>query len=312
MGWGWRGKVKAWLGADAPWSVGPYRLFRLVFGLYLLVHFAQLAPWAAELFSSQGMLPDASSSPLVGVFPNVLGLFDAPWFCVALVGFGAVLSGMLAVGWRDRAAALVLWVIWASLFGRNPLISNPGLPYVGLLLMVHALTPAAGALWERRPRGWAMSGPLFVVVWVLMAVGYSYSGVIKLVSPSWLDGTAMVHVLEGPLGRGHGSGALLLSAPSWVLKLMTWGALGLELCFAPLALSGRLRPWLWVAGLGMHLGLIVLVDFADLSLGMVMLHLFTFDLHWVERARLWRRRHNGVPRPSRAEASTLVLGQGHA
>ncbi|MCP3920076.1 MAG: DUF393 domain-containing protein [bacterium] len=33
--------------------------------------------------------------------------------------------------------------------------------------------------------------------------------------------------------------------------------------------------------LGMHPGLIALIDFADLSLGMVMLHLFTFDPAWI-------------------------------
>jgi predicted DCC family thiol-disulfide oxidoreductase YuxK len=31
----------------------------------------------------------------------------------------------------------------------------------------------------------------------------------------------------------------------------------------------------------MHLGLMVVLDFADLSLGMVMLHLFTFDPAWI-------------------------------
>ena len=35
----------------------------------------------------------------------------------------------------------------------------------------------------------------------------------------------------------------------------------------------------------MHLGLLMLIDFADLSLGMVMLHLFTFDPGWI-RPRL--------------------------
>jgi hypothetical protein len=31
----------------------------------------------------------------------------------------------------------------------------------------------------------------------------------------------------------------------------------------------------------MHLSLIALIDFADLSLGMVLIHLFTFDPGWV-------------------------------
>src|SRR2546426_853835 len=50
----------------------------------------------------------------------------------------------------------------------------------------------------------------------------------------------------------------------------------------PPALVARLRPWLWTLMLGLHFTLIVLIDFADLSLGMVMVHLFTFDPAWVK------------------------------
>ena len=115
-----------------------------------------------------------------------------------------------------------------------------------------------------------------------MALGYSYSGYTKLISPSWLDGTALVRVLENPLARPGFVRELILDLPAGVLQLATWGALGLELAFAPLALIRRLRPWLWGAMLAMHLGLIVVIDFADLSLGMVMLHLFTFDPAWLQ------------------------------
>ncbi len=57
-----------------------------------------------------------------------------------------------------------------------------------------------------------------------------------------------------------------------------------ELLFAPLALSRRLRPFLWAGMLAMHLGLMALIDFADLSFGMVILHLFTFDPGWIRPA----------------------------
>ncbi|WP_052554252.1 hypothetical protein [Enhygromyxa salina] len=290
-------RVRAFVNADAPWSVEVYRGFRLVFGLYLLVHFAHLMPWAAELFSNQGVLPDASLSPYVRALPNILGWYDAPWFCVAWVGLGAVLSAMLALGRGDRWAALLLWVIWASLFGRNPLISNPGLPYVGLLLIVHALTPSAGALGQPRPARWAMPMSLYAVVWILMAVGYSYSGLIKLGSPSWIDGSALTHVLAGPLARSGGLGALLLGLPQPLLRALTWGALGLELGFVVVASSSRARPYVWAAGLLMHLSLMFLVDFVDLSFGMVMLHLFTFDQRWLEGAA--RRRGVSAERGGR-------------
>jgi len=88
-------------------------------------------------------------------------------------------------------------------------------------------------------------------------------------------------VLDNPLARPGRLGETLLALPSWLLHLGTWSALTLELSFAPLSLVRRLRPWLWGAMLLMHLLLIVVLDFADLSLGMVMIHLFTWDPGWV-------------------------------
>lgn len=60
-------------------------------------------------------------------------------------------------------------------------------------------------------------------------------------------------------------------------RIASWGALTLELTYVLLALSRRARPWIWVAMLTLHLSLMVFIDFADLSFGMVILHLFTFD-----------------------------------
>ena len=172
-----------------------------------------------------------------------------------------------------------------------PLIGNPGLPYVGWLLLAHAcLPPAPYGSWAARGRpdpgnGWRMPGGIFLVAWILMALGYTYSGVTKLVSPSWVDGTALARVLDNPLARPGLVRDALLALPEGVLRLATWGALLAELSFAPLALVPRLRPWLWGLLLLMHLGLIVVIDFADLSLGMVLLHLFTFDPAWLPPRR---------------------------
>jgi predicted DCC family thiol-disulfide oxidoreductase YuxK len=77
----------------------------------------------------------------------------------------------------------------------------------------------------------------------------------------------------------------LLALPPAFLHAATWSALAMELLFAPLALLRGLRPYLWAAMLAMHLGLIAAIDFADLSLGMVMLHLFTFDPGWIKPLR---------------------------
>jgi predicted DCC family thiol-disulfide oxidoreductase YuxK len=126
-----------------------------------------------------------------------------------------------------------------------------------------------------------MPPAIWAAAWIVLALAYSYSGYTKLISPSWRDGTALARVLDNPLARPGRLREALLSLPGWLLQAGTWAALALELGFAPLALFRRVRPWLWGAMLLMHLGLIVLIDFADLSLGMVMIHLFTWDPAWI-------------------------------
>lgn len=285
------------------WTGGQYSLFRVLFGAYLFIHFANLLPWGAELFSNQGVLPQGSVSPILFLFPNILALWDGPVFVTALLVIATGVSFLFAVGYYDRVAAVVLWYIWACLFGRNPLIANPGLPYVGWLLLAHACLPAAPyGSWAARNRSdpagsWQMPPAIYAVAWILMVVGYTYSGLWKLMSPSWLDGTALVRVMENPLARPGPIRDMLLSLPEWLLHLKTWGALTLEIVFAPLVLFARLRPWIWGLMLMMHLALMAVVDFADLSLGMVMLHLFTFNPAWI--------------RPLTTKAPDLVFYDGH-
>jgi predicted DCC family thiol-disulfide oxidoreductase YuxK len=285
------------------WTGGQYSLFRVVFGIYLFVHFVHLIPWGAELFSDQGVIPQASASPMVFLFPNVLALWDSPVVVTIVLLAAAGLSFLFTIGWYDRLAAVGIWYIWACLFGRNPLIANPGLPYVGWMLLAHACLPSAPyGSWTARGRpdpgnAWRMPDGIYMAAWVVMAVGYSYSGIYKLTSPSWLDGSALMWVMDNPLARPGLLRDVLLSLSTSILQLMTWGALGLEISFAPLALLPRLRPWVWGAMLAMHIALMSVIDFADLSLGMVMLHFFTFDPAWV--------------RPRKVESPELVFYDGH-
>jgi predicted DCC family thiol-disulfide oxidoreductase YuxK len=236
------------------------------------------------------MLPEASLSPFHGIFPNPLALADSPLAVQLLLLAATGLGVAFAVGLCDRSAAVALWFVLAALFNRNPLIANPSLPFVGWLLLAHAALPRAPyGSWTARPpgrenAGWHMPPAVFAAAWIVMALGYSYSGYTKLESPSWTDGSAIARVLENPLARPFFYREWLLALPPLFLQLATWGGLGLELAYAPLALVRPLRRWIWLAMVGMHVSLLALVDFADLSIGMLFLHAFTFDPAWVPRA----------------------------
>lgn len=292
--------------AVAPVTASQFAWFRVIFGAYLAVHFAHLIPWGQELFSRQGVLPDAHLNPTHGILPNILAWWDTPAFVTAFLLALVVLSVLLALGVARHAAAGLLWYGWACLFNRNVLISNPSIAYVGLLLALTMLVPAR----EPRPFGrQSAAGDFYVpagvywAAWWLLAAGYTFSGLVKLSSPSWIDGSALWHVLQNPLARDGMFRDLVLGAPAWTLRMLTWSALVLEISFLPLALSRRTRPLIWFAMVCMHVGIMSLVSFADLSAGMLMVHLFTLDSGWPAAGwlqRQWRHCRAGLLRVSSA------------
>ena len=266
--------------SDTGWTWPWYRAFRLLLGVYLATHFATLLPWAAELFSDAGALPEAQASPLFDLLPSVFWLSDSPAAATGVLAAGTALAVLLALGWFDRVSALLLWWVWAMLLCRNPLTLNPGLPYIGLLLLVHAATPKPS---PDAKAEWRKPAALHAVVWILLAVGYTYSGLWKLASPSWVDGSALRHVLHNPLARPWPTREWLLALPGVALVALTYAALAAEITFAPLALSRRLRPLLWTAATIGHLIVLALLDFADLTLGVLLVHAYTFEPAWLAR-----------------------------
>jgi hypothetical protein len=264
-----------------------YKIFRIALGAYLLQHFLALLPWGTELFSSAGVLPARSLSPLMHVFPNIFLLSDSPLFVKLFLIAAAIASAMLIAGKFDRVAAALLWYAWACLYGRNPMIANPSLPFIGWMLLAYAFAEAPESRdgfegLEETAGSHERPANIYVAAWILMSVAYLYSGYTKLASPSWLDGTALARILENPLARDTPLRILLLGLPPLLLKIATSSALTLELCFAPLALSSRLRPLLWLTMTSLHIGLLFLINFADLTAGMLVLHLFTFDPAWLK------------------------------
>ncbi|MEM0964630.1 MAG: DCC1-like thiol-disulfide oxidoreductase family protein [Verrucomicrobiota bacterium] len=270
------------------WQFG---LFRVLLGAYLAAHFAFLLPYAGELFSSAGTLGDSSLSPLFRILPSPFWLSDSPWMATVVVGLGMIASLAFLLGWRRKVAAILLLYLWASLFCRNPLIANPSLAYVGLMLLLSTLIPNGEALRlrPRREAPWFYPSGVYWTAWLLLAIGYTFSGLIKLQSPSWLDGTALIHLVENPLARPGVFRDFLLSLPNGVLYSMTWICLAGKIVFLPLSIWCRSRCFVWCLMLAMHLGIFLVVDFADLTAAMVLIHLFVLDPAWLP-ARTDRKR----------------------
>ncbi|MDH5656230.1 MAG: DCC1-like thiol-disulfide oxidoreductase family protein, partial [Spirochaetia bacterium] len=129
-------------------------------------------------------------------------------------------------------------------------------------------------------KNWQMPGMIFYGAWLIMAAGYTISGIHKLGSPSWIDGSAVLHLLHNPLARDTFIRGFILEAPVWFFNVLSWSALFLEIAFLPLAAFRKTRWIAWTGIVFMHLGILTVVNFADLTAGVLMIHLFTVDPLW--------------------------------
>lgn len=260
------------------------KMLRVAIGLYLTVVLARLLPFAADLYSNQGVLADFRMNPTHGYVFDVLYIWDSPFAAQLFVGGLLVGAICLTVGLLPRVMAVALWAGWAMLWHRNVFTLNPALPFIGFVLLCFPFLP-------RGVKGGAIPRDVWRVVWIVMAVGYTWSAITKLMSPSWVNGEALGYVLSGPLARDAAWVEWIAAHPA-ICAALTWGTLVLELLFAPLALSKRARPWVWLAAVGLHLGIIATIQFAELTIGMLIVHLVTFDPQWTAG---WRRAPTVAP-----------------
>jgi len=236
---------------------------------------------AWELWSSAGFISDVKLNPSYGFFPNILYIIDTPLAVTLFVSILALLSFFVMIGFYRRTASLLLWYGWACLFHQNNLILNPGLPMVGWLLLTLALIPKGEGLGvENEDKAWYMPPILFWGAWIILGVSYTISGLDKAMAPSWQDGSAITHLLNNPLARDYFLRDFFLWLPEVMRQGLTWFTLALEIGFGILALFSKTRLWAWCMIMLMHLGILLIVDFPDLTLGVIMLHLFTFDARW--------------------------------
>jgi hypothetical protein len=265
---------------------------RVALGAYLFVHYLMLLPYAAETFGPSGVLPSVALNPAYPHGHTLLGQLDHPLAAPLLCALLAALSLAYLVGFCTRAVAVLLFIGSHQLFHRNELTLNPSLPCLGFLLLAHLFFPADPPLLvdrllaQRKPPregGDGLPRDVLAVLWIVTAVAYTYSGITKLESPSWRSGRALSLLLTSALARDTAWVRWVASLPAGWLAALTWGVLLAELLFAPLALHRRLRPYAWLSMMLMHAGIVLLLDFADISIGMMAFQLFTFDPRWLAR-----------------------------
>ncbi len=249
-----------------------FLIFRICLGVYLCYHFLSLLPFSYEMFGAHQMLSNISLNQTNKIFPNILSLINYSSFLVFIYIESLILFSIFIVINRFVTfSCIYLWYGWAALFNANNLILNPSLAYIGWVLL------ALAYINYRKDK---ICENLYWGGWVLLAVGYTISGIAKLRSPSWVDGTAILKVFYNPLARDYFLIDTLKYLPLLLFKILNWFILILEIIFLPLFFIKKTRKYIWHLMIFLHFGILLFINFTDLTLGMLIIHLFTIDWNW--------------------------------
>jgi hypothetical protein len=294
-----------------PTSTSTLAVFRIAFGLVVLAWSVSLVPDATSLFTKDGILTDQPNyTGLVGGAWGLLGIFPSKAAMIVLLVALIVASLCLMLGVFSQAAALVVFLGVISFERRDPFVFNSGDVLIRLLALYLIFAPASAALslgrfvrdresfWtfpERAP--WAMR-----LIQIQFSVVYLIAVWTKVRGTTWNVGTAVSFALRiSDLNRFPVPGFVQNSA--LISNLFTFGTLALELSLAILVWNRKLRPWVLLAGLSLHLG----IEYS-IRVGFYGLAIMSMYLIWVPpermdalllslRRRLSRSRVGATPEP---------------
>lgn len=197
-----------------------------------------------------------------------------------LGGVQAVFIGMFvcwiltASGLGTRVVMPLAWIGLVSLYNRNAAYaagSDSVLRVLGFYLLFLP-TSRAWSLdrWIADRMGWAMKreGPPGVMLRLFqlnVCVVYVCTGVLKLLEDPWVDGTAVYKSLATEhYWRFNLTRVLAHPITKPLTVAMTWVTLAWELTF-PLVFIKKLRPWVLLAGVGLHLGIVLCLNIGPFS-----------------------------------------------
>jgi uncharacterized membrane protein YphA (DoxX/SURF4 family) len=237
-----------------------FALFRIVFGVVVIAWTISLAPALYSFFGDGGILPNHPDGD-AGSW-GLLQLDSGPAAVTALYLLLLVGALCLVFGFKTRLAAVVVFVCLVSFARRDPWVLNSGDLLVIVLSFYLMLAPAGAALsvdrWlQAKSRFWEFPArslwPLRLIQ-VQVSLLYFFAVWAKVRGETWNDGTAVSYAfrledLERFPVPGFVTDSLLL------VPLLTSGTLAMELALAILVWNGKLRPWVLLLGVGLHLGI---------------------------------------------------------
>ena len=272
-----------------------------------------LLPELWPFFTTGGILPKQPhfGGQLRGAW-GVLGIFPGKEALVVLF-VGLVLASVcLVLGLFSQFAAAVVFLALMSFERRNPFVVNAGDVLMRIMAFYLIFAPTSAAFsFERFLRNrkefwtfparapWAMR-----LIQIQFSIVYLFAVWTKVQGTTWNNGTAVSYALRiADIERFPVPSLITHSA--LISNVFTYGTLALELSLAILVWNRKLRPWVLLAGLSLHLG----IEYS-IRVGFYGLTIMSMYLIWISPERMeavllaLRRRLSGSPVGARPEVAS--------
>jgi hypothetical protein len=254
-----------WFG---PISARPLGAFRIVFGLLVLANLGFLTFDVDYWYTDAGMLHGTEARELAGPFRvSPLQWVQDPTSVRLVFAATAIVGVLYTLGWRTRVMGVLLYLAMLSITHRN-ILTNSGADTLLLILCFYMMLTPAGAAYsldarrDARRRG-TLADPLIVpwaqrLIQLHLCMIYFDTAVLKCNGATWLGGTALHFVLSNTeVGRFHfGS----ITQYPVLINLLTYGGLLIEFGLAFLLWFRATRAWAALAGISLHVGILLTVN----------------------------------------------------
>jgi uncharacterized membrane protein YphA (DoxX/SURF4 family) len=264
-----------------PIDARQYAALRIAFGGLTVIYFVQLLPYVEEQFSGTGWLGDIQQIAIQNggswslFFIQTGGHTTMLAYMVIIIGI--ISAFLMMIGWQSRVTAFMTWLVWVSLWNRNPLLLDGDDAVLKMMCFYLMLSPC-GNCWS--VDAYLRSKPQTVAIWPLrlvqfqIALIYFVSGWVKFQSPEWLDGTIMQYVLIHPqYSRWDGWAIIDKPMMTGLLTGLAWFIRWWELLFPLLLLNTNTRKLSILIGILFHVGLLLSMNLRWFAVIMLALYL---------------------------------------
>lgn len=295
-----------------PQETSTLGVIRILFGLVVLAWTLSLLPDLRTFFAPEGILPASFGTRGGGVWTPVpyTGSYSLVLLTFVLTALGAL---CVTLGIGTRLGCLVVWLGLMFFTRRNTWIMNSGDRYVRVIAFYLILTPAEASLslrrWLRgRERFWEFPRrSLWGVRLIQIQVSLVYLTAVwdkVRTGPLWNNGTAVSYVWR--LTDLRRFSMPTFQTNSLDINLATYGTLAVELSLGVLIWNRRLRPYVIVAGILLHLGIEYSLRVGYFSMISIVAILAFVSPAATTRATRWVRERLGAGRRERLSAESGV------